>query len=57
MPSVAFDHSHRRLGHGKGFYDRYLAKYRTALDSSEIPRPMPLLGKLLDVFVYIVAFR
>ncbi|OAP57257.1 5-formyltetrahydrofolate cyclo-ligase [Fonsecaea erecta] len=43
MPAVAFDHSHRRLGHGKGFYDRYLSKYKDTLSGSQSGRPMPLL--------------
>ncbi|KIW98329.1 5-formyltetrahydrofolate cyclo-ligase [Cladophialophora bantiana CBS 173.52] len=43
MPAVAFDQSHRRLGHGKGFYDRYLSKYKDTLARSQSGRPMPLL--------------
>ncbi|EXJ74805.1 uncharacterized protein A1O5_01501 [Cladophialophora psammophila CBS 110553] len=43
MPAVAFDQSHRRLGHGKGFYDRYLSKYKDTLARSQSRRPMPLL--------------
>ncbi|KAK4940863.1 hypothetical protein LTR10_019135 [Elasticomyces elasticus] len=43
MPAVAFDRSHRRLGHGKGFYDRYLQIYKNAVDSSEARRKMPYL--------------
>jgi len=45
MPSVAFDQAHRRLGHGKGFYDRYLSRYKAALESSGFSRPLPFLGK------------
>jgi len=47
MPAVAFDQSHRRLGHGKGFYDRYLQTYKNALDSCQPGHRMPHLGKLL----------
>ncbi|KAJ9613122.1 hypothetical protein H2200_003063 [Cladophialophora chaetospira] len=43
MPAVAFDESHYRLGHGKGFYDRYLARYESALDSTQGEQAMPLL--------------
>ncbi|OAL34734.1 hypothetical protein AYO20_05929 [Fonsecaea nubica] len=43
MPAIAFDQSHRRLGHGKGFYDRYLSKYKDTLSGSQSGRPMPLL--------------
>jgi 5-formyltetrahydrofolate cyclo-ligase len=31
VPAVAFDHANRRLGHGKGFYDRYLSRYHAAI--------------------------
>ncbi|ETN41715.1 5-formyltetrahydrofolate cyclo-ligase [Cyphellophora europaea CBS 101466] len=41
MPAVAFDRSHRRLGHGKGFYDRYLQKYHSA--ATITGRTMPAL--------------
>ncbi len=27
MPGVAFDHQRNRIGYGKGFYDKYLARY------------------------------
>lgn len=36
---VAFDHSLARLGHGKGYYDRYITTYSAK-------RPKPLLGLL-----------
>ena len=45
LPAVAFDESHHRLGHGKGFYDRYLARYKSALDSAPREQAMPLLGR------------
>ena len=33
VPGVAFNAKLCRLGHGKGFYDRYFTKYRAALPS------------------------
>lgn len=44
MPAVAFDQSRNRLGHGRGFYDRYLQKYHKAIARSD--RTMPKLGRL-----------
>ena len=41
MPGMAFDHGFRRLGHGKGYYDDFLARY---LDKGESGK-MPFLGK------------
>ncbi len=37
-PGLAFDHSLSRLGHGKGFYDRFIRKYVSS------GRQRPILG-------------
>lgn len=45
MPGMAFDQKLDRLGHGKGYYDRFLAQYQRSLENN--PRPenqMPFLG-------------
>ena len=53
MPAVAFDRSHHRLGHGRGFYDRYLERFDEAVTFSNIQQPLlgRFLGYLLEVFV------
>ena len=43
MPAVGFDHAHNRLGHGKGFYDRYLGKLQGIAEATDCR--MPLLGR------------
>jgi len=42
MPGLAFDGNLARLGHGKGFYDRFLNQYHDA--TLRIQRHKPALG-------------
>ena len=37
MPGVAFDESFNRLGHGKGYYDYFLTRYRQAKENGKMP--------------------
>lgn len=57
MPGLAFDLNCKRLGHGKGFYDGFLAEYAAARrdkSSKAMPylsnpdHPQPALGALSD---------
>ena len=46
MPGVAFDHAIARLGHGKGFYDFFLQRYKQQHTSKAgSSTKMPFLGK------------
>jgi len=44
MPAVAFDRDCRRLGHGKGFYDRYLDQYEQSVEARRPKVETPLLS-------------
>lgn len=48
MPGVAFDRSSNRLGHGKGFYDRYLSRVLQKTEQSQ-SRRFPKLGEFMSV--------
>jgi 5-formyltetrahydrofolate cyclo-ligase len=49
VPGVAFDVENRRRGHGKGFYDRYLQRYKDVVSLGGNAR-MPRLGKKWSAF-------
>ena len=45
IPALAFDGYCGRLGHGKGFYDRYLHDYERLMIQTGVRPAMPILGE------------
>ena len=48
MPGMAFDNAHNRLGHGRGFYDKYLSQIRR-LSQEAGPAQLPTLGESIAI--------
>ncbi|PYH96530.1 5-formyltetrahydrofolate cyclo-ligase [Aspergillus ellipticus CBS 707.79] len=46
MPGMAFDQGFRRLGHGKGYYDHFLTRYSTGMESTITAPELPSLVAL-----------
>lgn len=45
MPGMAFDMLNHRLGHGKGFYDKYISRLQQSGTDEMSTRSRPTLGK------------
>lgn len=48
MPGMAFDRTLSRLGHGKGYYDRFISTYRSSLPETSEKHEVFLCGLGLD---------
>jgi len=48
VPGVAFDRSLSRLGHGKGYYDRFLSSYVASMGSPPLLVALALREQVLD---------
>jgi len=51
VPGLAFDSARRRLGKGRGFYDRFIATYLAAADAAGKRRPYLLSLAFLEQMV------
>ncbi|KAG8750026.1 5,10-methenyltetrahydrofolate synthetase [Serendipita sp. 396] len=47
MPGMAFDRELARLGHGKGYYDNFIARYLSTAENKGWPKPT-LIGLSLE---------
>ncbi|KAF7763488.1 hypothetical protein Agabi119p4_8025 [Agaricus bisporus var. burnettii] len=48
LPAVAFDRNFARLGHGKGYYDRFITKYQTTFHKKPLLVGLALREQLLE---------